>query len=329
MLTTAVTPDLVSILAELPCGRHELRLTAPGGAIDALLFKAEEAQGLVVVFHGAVDREKRQLPVLIELQPLQHRAHILAIADPSLSQGDELKLAWYQGHEGFDTPELVRKTVMFVRAGLRVGKTIYFGTSGGGFAALAASHADPYSIVVAGNPQSTLRNYSPELLEEYMRQCWPKAHMAGMDPSDVVTVDVGEKLYRQGHNNFVIYVQSSGDRVHFERQMLPFLSAMKGTPNKRRFILHSSFWGTLGHVVATEEYLRWIEAVLDSDQVNYESILANWHRRSENSPESKKSSKTAGAESAAKVHRPADIDLATRLATWAGLRAKPDTEETL
>ena len=94
---------------------------------------------------------------------------------------------------------------------------------------------------------------------DYMRYCWPSLKgvedLAGVNRSDLTS------LYSEGFSNTVIYIQSLGDRMHYQNHMLPFAAAVSKSPDARRFLLHSDFAGTLGHVTNPRDCADWVAAV--------------------------------------------------------------------
>jgi hypothetical protein len=109
---------------------------------------------LVVSFAGAIDRRKYELPQfggarLDEYVP----ASVVAIADPSRSRHANLTAAWYAGHEGFETQQILPGLIRRLAAACGAGRVIFLGGSVGGFAALYYSWHLPVSVVIVTNPK--------------------------------------------------------------------------------------------------------------------------------------------------------------------------------
>jgi pimeloyl-ACP methyl ester carboxylesterase len=268
--------QITAALASLPPGDHKITLTVQGRPVHMALRRDRRAAAMLVNFHGAVDRKTRTLPVFINFLPgLAGVAHQISVADPSVLEEGSANIAWYAGDAGFEAQAVLPAVFTGLAEELGVARTLYFGTSGGGFAALYYAHQHPGSFAVAGNPQVAIERYHLALaIRRYREQCWPGL---GTDAplTDVTCADLA-RLYAKGFDNTVIYVQSIGDRMHFENQMMYFVAGLSEAGKRNRFLLHSDFWGKIGHIPAPRDYLRWIQAVCTSPTTEIADILAMW-----------------------------------------------------
>lgn len=240
--------------------------------LHARLTTRPGARTVLVLFHGALDRQTRKPPTFITpSKTLMAAAHCLSIADPSILRHPRLAISWYAGDQNCDTQGLVSEIIRSVSEVLGVSRRIYHGTSGGGFAALAFSHGDPDSVAVVGSPQTNIESYYALAIERYRKAAWPDL-AEGRPLSDVITSDLC-KVYAAGFSNTVIYVQSIGDRHHYLKHALPFCAAIAGTKAAGRFFLHSDFWGRAGHVTEPREYVFWIKAATMLDDLDPEKLL--------------------------------------------------------
>lgn len=311
-----------STVADLPPGVHELSLTAQGLPIQLKLRIEEGATALLTHFHGAVNREIRKVPQFPSWTPGIGKAHQISIPDPSMSLLDRpFNIAWYAGHEGFDTQAILRAIFAAMTESLGVERTIYFGNSGGGFAALYYSHCDPGSFAVVGNPQTDILAHHDAPVSRYLAQCWPSL----MSSRDIATATCSSlpALYRQGFENTVIYVQSLGDRFHYVRHMLPFVQAIAGQPNAGRLLMQCDFNGRLGHAAEPRHYLDWMKAIISSPTTDVGEILKTLHSaRGSAAPAPPAAPRRAG-KLASDAASPTpfdndDIAMAERLRKWRG-----------
>ncbi|WP_225205320.1 hypothetical protein [Novosphingobium huizhouense] len=255
---------------------HRLSFEAPGGKVDLRVKLVEGATRLVVNFHGALDREKRDLPVFVNGVPGIADAHQISVADPTMSLLDKpFRISWYAGHEGFDAQGVIGTILNAAARALKAQRTVYFGNSGGGFAALYFSWLHRGSIAVVGNPQTDIAAHFPTPVADYLRYCWPS--LSGADELPRVIRSNLAALYREGFPNTVIYIQSLGDRMHYQNHMLPFAAAVAGTPDARRFLLHSDFGGTLGHVASPQDCTDWVGAACNAPTKDPTDILTTLH----------------------------------------------------
>lgn len=276
-MSDAIRQQITTALASLPPGDHEITLMAGDRPIPLKLRRERRAGAVVINFHGAVDRKTRKIPVFINFLPgLTGMAHQISVADPSVQEDGATNIAWYAGDAGFDAQAVLPAVFRGLAEELGAARTLYFGTSGGGFAALYYAHRHPGSFAVAGNPQVAIERYHlGHAIRRYRTQCWPGL-AADAPLTDVTCADLAP-LYAKGFDNTVIYVQSMGDRMHFENQMMHFVAGLSQADKRDRFLLHSDFWGRMGHIPVPRDYLRWIQAVCTSPGPDIADILTMWH----------------------------------------------------
>ncbi|WP_218221704.1 hypothetical protein [Nesterenkonia sp. Act20] len=232
---------------------------------------------LVIRFHGAVKRDLRPLPAFqANLKSFSDNAHQISICDPTMMSRDGFSCSWYAGHEGLDVQSVLLEFIAAVKSSLSPSRTIYLGSSGGGFAALYFSYHDPESLALVMVPQTNLeRHFSPGAVVNYLQQCWPGRSLE--QASKETCLDV-TSLYASGFNNSVVYVQSQGDFKHNALQLTPFLTACykTGEPEDEKVILSSDYWGKPGHggAVPAEGYTRWLRTALTSPSLGVEDLLA-------------------------------------------------------
>lgn len=268
---------------------------------------------LVIVFHGAVDRTKRPLPFFQPHFSAAVGAHQLAISDPTLARGAELKAAWFAGAHDLPLQTLLPRFFARVAALLQVRRTIYFGASAGGFAALIYSHAHPNSLALVANPQINLLNYLEGPINLYRQLCWPQAaDSAALAP--LVCMDVAN-LYAQSVPNFVCLLNATGDRYHLYNQTLELASRLK--PDARnRVILHSDFYGILGHSgsIPMPVCMPWLKAAIFAPNLYADSILSKLHQL--RAPATPAPAAPAASVRTARGPDPEDLRLAEALSQW-------------
>lgn len=247
-----------------------------------LPFKAKPSPGsntLVVVFHGAVNRQKRSYPSFAPyIRGVEQHAHQLAFADPTLLLSEELTISWYAGSYKLPLQNIIVSLVEDLVKDLGITRLVFVGGSGGGFAALYYSWHFPRSIAVAFSPQTVVENYGETLRKRYIDLAWPNGYQDSENPP---TLDL-RLLYSTSVKNTVIYLQSSGDYVHLHDQMIPFLTSVSRESHDR-FVSHVSYWGKPGHSgsVPLSEVGRWARAAISLTEpsahnirdVMYESTL--------------------------------------------------------
>lgn len=280
MLPQAVREEIASRVAGAlrfrRSGTRDRVIRVAGCSIPLRITINPGSRNIVFAFHGAVHQESRKGTTFAHFPNRQTaNSHQISIADPSLVMHRNLSLAWFCGHEGVDVQGIVSAICIEAARLLGAERRIYTGGSGGGFAALYFSHRDPGSVVVAFNPQTRIMDYSGRLVANYRKACWPSL-AKDADLAKVTCVDL-VPLYQKGLTNTVIYVQSNGDRRHFTRQMMPMVGAIARASDRQNFILHSDYWGELGHVSPPEEGIAWLAAACTAPTMQVEDLIQAWH----------------------------------------------------
>lgn len=246
--------------------------------IHAKLRVSPGAKSLIVLFHGAVDITERRVPVFVPFgRQLPQAAHCLSIADPLVGAHTGLRIGWYAGRQGFDVQKYITELVQAVSKKLKATRRIYTGSSGGGFAALAASHQDSASIAVVGNPQVRIDSYYDAAVKHYREIAWPDLP----DDAELVTVTGADLIqkYRSGFDNTVIYLQSLGDRaMHYPNHALPFVAAVSETQSRHLFFFHCDFWGKMGHIAEPRELELWLQAAARAENRKAQTLLELRHK---------------------------------------------------
>jgi len=235
------------------------------------------AKALIVLFHGAINRDNRTYPEFLEYRAGVHRhAHQIAIADPSLALSEKLSNGWFAGATGTQLQKLLPPFLARLIEHLQVDRVIFAGSSGGGFAALYYSWQFPDSTAVVAVPQTNVHQYYESRRTAYLEASWP-AEINAPQGSTTPCLDL-RTIYSTGMRNTVVYIQSNMDLFHVENHMTPFVSALPSSAVKR-LILKCSFWGKLSHsgAVPVQEMDAWIRAVLSADEQTTESISMAYH----------------------------------------------------
>ena len=230
-----------------------------------------EAQALIISFHGAVDRATREVPAFIPFMPeLSPRTHQLSVSDPTIMLREDIAIAWYAGFEGFDLQTALRAILAEIIVQLAVKRPIFFGTSGGGFAALFQGWHVEGSVMIVGNPQTDILKYYDSHKKAYLETCWPQ-----LDGPEALSHHICTNvcaLYSKKFAREVIYVQSTTDEFHTLNHMLPFVAAARAS-NMKKLILESGFWGKFTHGPTPEAYRPWLHTVAGIQTANKNAIL--------------------------------------------------------
>ncbi len=262
--------------AALSPGDHSINLKVGGIRVYFRARIVAQPKKLLFTFHGAANRDARKVAIPFNsFVPNLDDTHQISISDPTLMESGDLRVGWYAGNANFDAQFHLRGAFRTIAKALNIERTIYFGSSAGGYAALYYSYFAPRSIALVFNPQTSITAYHATAVNHYRAACWPEL-TDNEQLSDEVCSDV-TKLYAQGFRNTVIYCQSMGDWHHLEHHMAPFVGAIAASKQYRRFLLYSDFKGVEGHVSDYEAFHDWIQTIARSQGENVKEILNLWH----------------------------------------------------
>lgn len=183
------------------------------------------------------------------------RANFLFVHDATLYLSGTMSLAWYAGAVGFDyTSELQQVINKFAElSGSR--RELYFGISGGGFAALRYSASSPGSLAVAVNAQTDILRHSDTLKDAFLERCWTVDGQ--VDTTDLrhdVCVD-----YANGPANLAYCLTNATDEHHLLDHLQPLVEAAAPHGNVQTLVQH---WGA-GHTAPPPGYLlRFLDSLL-------------------------------------------------------------------
>lgn len=198
------------------------------------LYYPNEAKSLFVLLPSAVDRQKSSLPAF-------HRwtwadsgffpGNVLCISDPTLTLHEDLKLGWMLGNkDSCATSELSEFITEFAKAkGIPHDKIVIYGSSAGGFAALAMAAHIEGSVAVAVNPQIDATSYVfTAQVDLVCKTCF------GMSKEDVhqqfeKRVDMTRRWEDVKYSKAFI-VQNTTDTHHYIKHYTPFWRALGGNP---------------------------------------------------------------------------------------------------
>ncbi|WP_347331349.1 hypothetical protein [Marinimicrobium locisalis] len=185
---------------------------------DFALAKKPRARRLFVLFSGAANRDKIQPPVFQRWKWADRfPGHVLYVSDPALFENETLGLAWYIGVGERDPLPFIADTVRSVAGYLKLksSKVVFYGSSGGGFAALRMQNFMSEATSVAINPQVTLTKYNRSLVGRYVQTC----HGTPLDEFDFEAHKSRFDLLAQPKttDRRLILVQNTLDKSHYAK----------------------------------------------------------------------------------------------------------------
>jgi hypothetical protein len=240
----------------------------------ALYFDGKEQQRLFVMLSAAVDRAKYRLPVFNRwtwAEMKKFPGHVLCVADPTLELHDEMNLGWYLGTGEHDaSEELSRFIRRFAKAlGIPEDKIVIWGSSGGGFAALALASRIEKATAVAVNPQTDVFAYEiARYIETVKRCCFRNETATHIQEHFGPRLNMA-KAWRNNRSSRAILIQNKLDSHHYACHFKPYWEALGGTAeggasaNGRHYTwLYSD---PNGHAPESEQMVPEILNLIDQD----------------------------------------------------------------
>lgn len=120
---------------------------------------------LTALFNGAVSRERSKDGIVFQRSSWKNGipSSIISFADPTLVLHDEITIGWGQVDGTLFAPECYKRILDELRNANLIPKsesTLHFGSSAGGFQALATAGYDAGSHVLCNNPQTDFSQYN-------------------------------------------------------------------------------------------------------------------------------------------------------------------------
>lgn len=186
---------------------------------------------VIVMFNGAVSSSQRANGFCFQrwswVQKFKHP--VVIIADPITFGDDGLSLGWYVGfRDDYYLPFALEKILPFIRERNLDSKVITFGSSAGGFTALAALQLGYADMAIAINPQTDIEAYSFRAAVQSMLRRYMRTGVYGAQDVDRARFSLMEMgLSKAKKHARIIYVQNSADTHHHDEHMQPYFCCLK------------------------------------------------------------------------------------------------------
>jgi hypothetical protein len=214
------------------------------------LVKIEEtSDNVLVLFNGAVDREKHDYETYQRWSWIENIPHnVLIIPDITLAQG-KFALGWGVGRPDAwfmaDASDFIKTFLQYMS--LDVKKTILYGSSAGGFQAFQCGILLRRALVIMENPQTNVFNY-------YKHHYTPLIENSDFGNSEsVIAMKYGERFDLIKSIDFssflpkTIYLQNVNDHFHYSKHLIPFKKSLELSVHDSTIIDYRLFEGGRTH----------------------------------------------------------------------------------
>lgn len=194
-----------------------------GGIPIDLRFDPRGHDVTTVFFHAAVTGGNYRFPLFTGAALSQDLpTNRVFFMDPSLYLADDLFLGWHAGNRKQPRLQWAIRGILN-RLIPETQRTVTFGSSGGGFAALYYAASRQRAVAVPVNPQTNIARYIPSLVARYGQRAWG---LEGPDALNQMTAITDLTRLYQASSTRVFYVQNKNDASHMEGHFLPFMGAL-------------------------------------------------------------------------------------------------------
>lgn len=249
----AITVEDLDELPEFEPGTlTAFTLTINGYPIDFLV-EDNSSDTTLVSFHAALGTKQKKLPVFTGRSISDGLGlNRIFISDPSLLAGEDLGLAWFLGTKDLLLEPVLEQIIESFQRALKARHLVFFGMSGGGFAALNFSRMFPGSLAIPVNPQTNVLMYAEDHWWNFAASCFSAKDKkdARRMISGIPSINLCE-IYASGTENITLYVQNSKD-PHVASHLIPWCEATRWAKTNRLLLGN---WGE-GHVPPPGPVLR-------------------------------------------------------------------------
>lgn len=228
-----------------------------GIPLEALLLN-QGSETLLVSLHGSTDRSRFELPRFEWYRTLRGQSHsTFYLSDPTIRLGDRFQLGWYTGWGELDLFPLLAEWATRAANAVGAKHIVFFGSSGGGFAAMQLATFAPGSLAVAFNPQTHIASYTQRNDPLHPQRSYVRHAMPHLEPEEGLSLDhdwstpLGERAsllrrYEKVQQNRVLFAQNSRDLSHWNAHYLPFRETVEAGPNAQS-VRWLEYMGPEGH----------------------------------------------------------------------------------
>ena len=254
---------LTSGISEEPASSQAVLFKNGEWEVPALYYPHAENR-LFVLTPSAVNRASYSLPAFHRFSWAARGlfpGKVLCFSDPTIVKNDELELGWCIGSSESDLTDILANFILETARSLGVPQEniVTWGSSAGGFAALALSARIEGSTAVAINPQiDALKFFNTTQVDLFKATAFPGLSESEIRSSHAGRIDMLERK-RNSKPFRSILVQNIEDAHHFDVHAKPFWTALGGSVtdgwSECGRDLAYFYRDSGGHVPETEEML--------------------------------------------------------------------------
>lgn len=235
-----------------------------------LLVENNRSTTTLVIFHAALGQKQKFLPVFTGRSISDGiGVNRIFVSDASLLAGEDIGLAWYLGTRDLLLEAVIEELVECLQESFSAKNLVFFGMSGGGFAALNYSRMFPGSLAIPVNPQTNILKYNAAHWTKFAENCFGvEGEVAARQLIEDIPSSNQCGVYESSTANRVLYVQNAKD-PHVISHMLPWLRSTQWA-KEHKLIMED--WGN-GHQPPPAPFLRAMLSPLDSSNGDWDNYF--------------------------------------------------------
>lgn len=203
-----------------------------GGQLVDILVRDRGSDTTVVVFHASV-KTTSTYPILSgESFTANLGVNLISLSDPGVAVDNEIRLGWFIGTRVIgDFRTRVTPLINHILDGLGSSRTILWGSSGGGYAAVNFAQDFPESLVLAINPRLNLTARPTAKAVKFVNTAFKPSGRTAFNRvwNTKITKNLGD-LYPDGFPAYMGLYQNLGDTDYLNGQFRPFVREYADDP---------------------------------------------------------------------------------------------------
>lgn len=184
------------------------------------------SQKLYVFSPGYLNRTKFQHPYFQRMKWLDELdGSGIIITDPTFSTSD-VGIAWFQGSsERFALFDIAKVIEVFQKKLLiNNSRTVFFGSSAGGFGSLILATIFKESRCIVNNPQTDVFSFDKKHVDNMIEACYPNLSIDEIKSRYYKRLSVSKFIEACGYIPKCLYIQNFADIEHYKLHFQPFFN---------------------------------------------------------------------------------------------------------
>ncbi|APT94557.1 hypothetical protein CSTAT_04150 [Corynebacterium stationis] len=255
--------------AQLQSGVHSIQI---GSQIIDIYVENRGSNVTLVNFNAAVPRSSKTVPVLLGHGLTRNTGiNLVAVADPTMALGNqEVTVAWYLGNKDIGKlPPILAPLIQHALDSINTKRTILFGASGGGYAAVLYGQYFPDSIVFGVNPRLDLNALPKSATDKYLAAAHNNTDPTNQPEGKDFLPGKLSRLYKKSLPFDLCIYQNLGDKHFLNHQLIPLATDLADDPR----LFTKVEWIRPGHVVIPGSRLRHLVAHLAAEDSQKDAII--------------------------------------------------------